>query len=104
MDKKKRASRKRQENSQEIIDLKKPRNFIMVGIGASAGGFKPLMDIFRRIPADSGMAYAVVLHLSPIYKSNLAELLQKETAMPVTQVQDPVKVEPNSVYVIPPNK
>src|ERR1700742_1056652 len=100
MDEKKRESRKRQDESQEIIDLKKPGNFIMVGIGASAGGFKPLMEMFKHIPADSGMAYTVILHLSPTYKSNLAELLQKETAMPVIQVQDPIKVEPNHIYVI----
>src|SRR5690349_6202161 len=103
MDKKKRESRKRRDNAEEIHDLKKPGRFIMVGIGASAGGFRPLLEMFRHIPADSGMAYVVILHLSPSYKSNLAELLQREAAMPVTQVQGAVKVEPNHAYVIPPN-
>ncbi len=104
MEKKKRESRKRRDITEQINDLKKPGHFIMVGVGASAGGFKPLMELFRHIPADSGMAYAVILHLSPTHKSNLAELLQRETAMPVTQVHDAVKVEPNHIYVIPPSK
>jgi PAS domain S-box len=104
MEKKKRESRKRQDATEEIAGLKKPGHCIMVGIGASAGGFKPLLEMFKRIPADSGMAYVVILHLSPTHKSSLAELLQKETAMPVSQIQDTVKVEMNHVYVIPPNK
>src|ERR1051325_5411152 len=104
MEKKKRESRKRRDGNDQIVDLTKPGRFIMVGIGASAGGIKPLQDLFRHIPADSGMAYAVILHLSPSHKSNLAEILQHECAIPVTQVQNPVRVEPNHVYVIPPNK
>jgi two-component system CheB/CheR fusion protein len=104
MEKKKRESRKRRDGNNQIVDLTKPGRFILVGIGASAGGIKPLQDLVRRIPADSGMAYAVILHLSPSHKSNLAEILQHECAIPVTQVQGPVKVEPNHVYVIPPNK
>src|SRR5438132_12275152 len=101
---KKRESRKRRDSTTEVQDLTKPGSFIMVGIGASAGGIQPLQEMFRRIPADSGMAYAVILHLSPSHKSNLAEILQQNAAIPVTQVQDAVKVEPNHVYVIPPNK
>jgi two-component system CheB/CheR fusion protein len=104
MEKKEQPSHKGQDITEVIADPKKPGNFILVGIGASAGGFKPLLEIFRRIPADSGMAYVVILHLSPTHKSSLAELLQKETAMPVMQVQEAVKVEPNHVYVIPPSK
>src|ERR1051325_10608642 len=103
MEKKKRASRKRPTIKEDLAELKKPGRFIMVGIGASAGGFRPLLEMFRHIPADSGMAYVVILHLSPSYKSNLAELLQREAAMPVTQVQGAVKVELNHTYVIPPN-
>ena len=55
------------------------------------------------MPAESGLAYVVVMHLSPEHESNLASILQQKTAMPVTQVTEPVKVQPNHVYVIPPN-
>jgi two-component system CheB/CheR fusion protein len=104
MEKKKRPSRKRQDDTQDVAGMKKPGSLFLVGVGASAGGLKPLQEMFRRIPADSGMAYVVILHLSPTHKSSLAELLQKETAMTVAQVQETVRVEPNHVYVIPPNK
>src|SRR4030095_10956305 len=78
--------------------------FLIVGIGASAGGIYALKQFFAHVPTDSGMAYVVILHLSPNHDSKLAEVLQNATAMPVKQVRKPVKVEPNHVYVIPPNQ
>lgn len=79
-------------------------NFLIVGLGASAGGIKAFKDFFVRVPEDSGMAYVVILHLSPEHDSKLAEILQISTQIPVTQVTEGVKIEPNHVYVIPPNK
>ena len=76
----------------------------VVGIGASAGGIKALKQFFSSMPRDSGMAFVVILHLSPQHESTLDLLLRGQTPMPVTQVQATVKVEPNHVYVIPPNK
>jgi len=80
------------------------KKFLLVGIGASAGGVQALKSLFASIPADSGMAYAVVLHLSQAHESNLDAILQTQTAMPVLQVYKPVTVKPNHVYVIPPGK
>ena len=79
-------------------------DFLVVGLGASAGGIRALEQFFERMPADSGMAYVVVLHLSPEHESHLAGMLQRSTAMPVAQVSESVRVEPNRVYVIPPGK
>jgi two-component system, chemotaxis family, CheB/CheR fusion protein len=79
-------------------------NAFVVGIGASAGGIAPLRQFFEGVSRDSGMAYVVILHLSPQHESNLPELLQHRTMLPVMQVNEPVKVEPNHVYVIPPMK
>jgi len=79
-------------------------DFLLVGLGASAGGIRALKEFFAVMPADSGMAFVVILHLSQEHKSNLAEILQRETAMKVEQVNGTVKVEPNRVYVIPPAK
>ena len=76
----------------------------MVGIGASAGGVNALRQFFGGVPADSGMAFVVVLHLSQEHESNLAEILQRETEMPVQQITKAVQVEPNNVYVIAPAK
>jgi two-component system, chemotaxis family, CheB/CheR fusion protein len=79
-------------------------NTFVVGIGASAGGISALREFFNRVSKDSGMAYVVILHLSPQHESTLPELLQNCTILPVTQVTEPVKVQPNHVYVISPQK
>ena len=76
----------------------------VVGLGGSAGSIGPLKTFFSKIPADSGMAYVVVLHLSPDHESNLAALLANIAPIPVSQVTDTVEVEVNHVYVIPPGK
>jgi two-component system CheB/CheR fusion protein len=74
----------------------------IVGVGASAGGLKALQEFFQHMRADSGLAFVIILHLSPEHESNLAGLLQYHTAMPVTQVTEATPVERNHVYVIPP--
>ena len=77
-------------------------SFPVIGIGASAGGLEALIRFFEQMPADAGMAFVVILHLSPDHESNAPEILRRATAMPVTQVTHPVPVEANHVYVIPP--
>src|SRR5215212_699949 len=79
-------------------------DFLIVGLGASAGGIGAIKQFFERVPPDSGIAYVVILHLSPDHDSHLAEVLQVSTSLPVSQVQQRVRVEPNHVYVIPPSK
>lgn len=76
----------------------------VVGLGASAGGIRALKSYFSNTPAKSGIAYVVILHLSPEHDSKLAEVLQVAGPMPVTQVRDRVRIEPDHVYVIPPNQ
>src|SRR5580765_2438165 len=79
-------------------------NFLVVGIGASAGGITALRDFFANVPRDSNIAYIVILHLSPEHESKLAEVLQNAANIPVSQVNKETKIEPNHVYVVPPNK
>ena len=76
----------------------------VVGIGASAGGLEAASSFFKEIPSHLGMAYIVVLHLDPARESKLTEILARTTRMPVVQVQDGMRVEPDHVYVIPPNR
>jgi two-component system CheB/CheR fusion protein len=78
--------------------------FLVVGLGASAGGIPALSQFFERVPAGSGIAYVVILHLSPEHDSRLAQVLQTVCALPVTQVLKEVHVEPDHVYVIPPDQ
>jgi two-component system CheB/CheR fusion protein len=96
--------RKRRSRQRRQKDEGGNHNFFAVGIGASAGGIKALERFFENAPKDSGMAYAVILHLSPEHESTLAEMMQRKTEMPVIKVVEAVKVEPNHVYVIPPAK
>ena len=78
--------------------------FPIVGIGASAGGLEAFEQFFRKVPEDSGCAYVVIQHLDPTHKGMLPELLQRVSDMQVMQAKDRMKVKPNCVYVIPPNK
>lgn len=80
------------------------QEFPIVGIGCSAGGLEALEGFLSHVPAGSGMAYIIIQHLDPDHQGILTELLQRKTTMPVTQVKDRMKVQPDSVYVIPPNK
>jgi len=81
----------------------KPRNTI-VGVGASAGGLEALEQFLTQVPPASGLAFVVVQHLDPTHKGIMVELLQRTTPMPVVQIQDHMKVAPDHVYVIPPNR
>jgi len=78
--------------------------FPIVGIGASAGGLEALEKFFINMPSDSDMAFVIVMHFDPAAKSVMAEILKGYTKMEVFQVEDQMKVEPNRIYIIPPNK
>ena len=75
-----------------------------MGIGASAGGLDSLERLFTHLPADTGMAFVVLQHLSPDFKSLMDELLSRRTKMPVKQAEHDLQVEPNTVYLLPPVK
>ena len=77
--------------------------FPIVGIGASAGGLEAFTQLLHEIPIDTGLAYVLVQHLDPTHESMLPELLSRVTRMPVQQVQAGMRVEPNRIYVVPPN-
>ncbi|MGR8997724.1 MAG: chemotaxis protein CheB [Gammaproteobacteria bacterium] len=78
--------------------------FPIVGIGASAGGLEAFEEFFRHAPTASGMAFVLVSHLDPGHASMLTEILQRTTTMPLIEALDQIQVEPNCVYVIPPNR
>ena len=84
--------------------IKSTNLFPVVGIGASAGGLEAFKKLLKAIPEDSGLAYVLVQHLDPTHESMLPVLLQKVTNIPVLEITDDIKVEPNHIYVIPSNK
>jgi len=81
----------------------KPSDFLVVGIGASAGGVYALRDFFKQVPTNSYMAFVVILHLSPDHDSQLASILQFETDIPVIQVIEKTSIAPDHIYVVSPD-
>ena len=79
------------------------RSFPIVGVGASAGGLEAFTQLLTHLPADTGMGIVLVQHLDPTHESELARLLARCTSMRTQEVTDKMRVEPNQVYVIPPN-
>ena len=80
------------------------RAFYIIGMGGSAGSLEAFDEFFRNMPANTGRAFVLVSHLDPTHKGIMPELLQRVTTMKVQQVKDGMKVQPNHVYIIPPNK
>jgi two-component system CheB/CheR fusion protein len=81
-----------------------PGQLFVVGIGASAGGLEALEEFFKSVPVGCGLAFVVVQHLAPARTGMLPELLQRSTAMPVMQAKDGMRVLPEHVYIIPPDR
>lgn len=84
-------------------ELSKHGQFPIVGVGASAGGLEAFTQLFKNLPSDPGMAFVLIQHLAPAHESMLTELLSKAIAMPVKEVKDGMTVDPDNVYVIPPD-
>jgi two-component system CheB/CheR fusion protein len=80
-----------------------PLHFPIAGIGASAGGLEAFTHLLQALPNDTGMAFVFVQHLDPTHETVLTDLLSKATRMPTSQVVDGTPVQPDHVYVIPPN-
>jgi two-component system, chemotaxis family, CheB/CheR fusion protein len=77
--------------------------FPIAAIGGSAGALEVFKTLLSSMPVDTGMAFVILQHLDPRHESLSSEILARTTAMPVREIQDGVRIEPNHVYVIPPN-
>ncbi|MCY7284530.1 MAG: hypothetical protein LH679_14080, partial [Cyanobacteria bacterium CAN_BIN43] len=90
-----------------VLDLaqtaKTDAPFPIVAIAASAGGLEAFTQLISNLPTDTGMAFVLIQHLDPTHKSLLTEILGRTTEMPVSEVVEGMVVEPNQVYIIPPN-
>lgn len=90
--------------SEEGPEESQATSFPIVGVGASAGGLESLERMFRSMPVETGMAFVVIQHLSPDFKSLMDELLARYTEIPIFRAEDGMPVRPNSIYLIPPKK
>ncbi len=79
-------------------------SFPIVGIGASAGGLEAMTQLLKPLRVDSGLALVLVQHLDPTHESALTSILARCTALPVSEARHNMRLAPNHVYVIPPNK
>ena len=80
------------------------QNFFLVAIGASAGGVQALESFFSNLPDQPNAAFIVVQHLSPDFRSMMAQILQRKTVMTVRSIEDGMEIEPGYVYVLPQKK
>ncbi len=78
-------------------------NFPIVGVGASAGGLEAFTELLKNLPVDTGLCFVLIQHLDPKHDSALTTLLSRVIKMPIRQATQNLRVEPNQVYVIPPN-
>jgi two-component system CheB/CheR fusion protein len=90
--------------NKDKIKEKSDNLFPVVGVGASAGGLEAFKRLIRAIPEKSGIAYILVQHLEPTHESMLVDILQKVTRIPIQEITNNVRVEPDHVYVIPSNR
>ncbi|MDP3599487.1 MAG: chemotaxis protein CheB, partial [Nitrospirota bacterium] len=95
------GSRPAAETAPSIALPTEPPDFLIVGIGASAGGLEALELFFRHMPPGSGMAFVVVSHQHAGHVSLLPSLLSKCTAMPVVEAKDGMAVEAKGVARAP---
>ncbi|HBB66559.1 MAG: hypothetical protein A2X28_07900 [Elusimicrobia bacterium GWA2_56_46] len=84
--------------------INKSGNFLIAAIGASAGGLKAFSDLLGALPPAPGMAFVLVPHLAPQYKSQLSEILARITKLPVNEVKSGDRVMPDRIYILPPNR
>jgi len=105
------AKKKSSKQAKAAVNEKKPgakpkqaNDFPIVGLGASAGGLEALEIFFSHMPANSGMGFVIIQHLSPTHKSVMGSLLAKDTKMEILEIKDGMTVKPDQVYLNPPNK
>ena len=82
----------------------KSKNFPIVAIGASAGGLEAITELLKHLAPDTGMAFVYIQHLDPAHESQLSTILGRATKMTVLEAENLIELEPNKVYIIPPNK
>jgi two-component system CheB/CheR fusion protein len=99
---KKKSEPSQKESTSSEKEERKPLH--IVGMGSSAGGLEAFEEFFKNMPPDTGLAFVLVPHLDPTHKGLMPELLQRFTQMNVVQAEDQMKVEPDHIYIIPPNK
>jgi len=98
------SGRKNSGSDSGLPGKKKNQHFPIIGLGASAGGLEALKSFFSKVPPDSGMAYIVLVHMSPRQPTMMHELLGNVTRATVQTAKDNTAIQPHNVYVVPSDK
>ena len=85
-------------------EIKKNIQFPVVAIGASAGGLEAMTDLLKNLPSQTGMSFIYIQHLDPDHESMLTHILGRATKMPVQEATEKMKIKPDHLYIIPPNR
>jgi len=88
----------------KISESASEHTFPVIGIGASAGGLEAFTKFLSSLPTDTGMAFVLIQHLDPTHTSNMVGLLRRQTKMEVFLAEDGMKLQPDCIYMMPPNK
>src|SRR5437867_4986742 len=84
--------------------LNAAKPFLVVGVGASAGGIEAFKELLKNVPENIGVAFVFILHLDPNHKSMLTEIFGRESRLNVVEIESDMRVQPNHVYVLPQNR
>jgi two-component system CheB/CheR fusion protein len=87
-----------------LFDRTYQSKFLIACVGASAGGLEAYKELLSKLPPHTGISFVFVPHLAPDHDSLMVQLLSRSTVLPVTQIEEAEKAEPDHIYVIPPNK
>src|ERR1700733_7674581 len=79
------------------------KNFLIVGIGASAGGLEAIVDFLTNLPPDTGLHFFLFQHLDPTHESMIVDILSRKTLMPVSEIKNNTRLQSGHVYVMPSN-
>ena len=91
-------------SKQPVAELASPGpSFPVIGVGASAGGMEAFQVLLQHLPPHPGLALVLVQHLDPRHDSLLTDILARTSPLPVLEATHGLRVEPDHVYVIPPN-
>ena len=88
-----------EQNLESVVDSE----MYWVGIGSSAGGLESLRGFIHKLPTDLPVTYVVAQHMAPHHRSQLSEIIGRETTMTVLEVEDRISPQPNTIYITPPN-
>lgn len=77
--------------------------FLLAGVGTSGRRVEACLELFRALPEDTGMAFVLIPPVAAASECSPAVILARHTAMPVTEIAEGVRPEPDHVYVAPPD-